>query len=374
MLIAVLVPFALVLCVEGLLRLGFWRIEPSLRLDYQGFIRPHISEKSGAFKYLFERDRDLFWRGRPGAVWIGSKSDPSKQVRMNSLGFRCREFSIKKPSSVFRVVCLGDSRTFGMGVSQEQTYPSQLERLLQKRCPNKRIEVINCGILGYTVFQGWQLFERRVTAMDPDVVTVLFDFNDQLPAEHPDSVYYYNAHSWAGRLKQKLRRSKLFVVFENLVLRIRAKLRPKPAPEVLVGADQMREEVGAVELGGEMVIKSRRVNEPEYRQTLAKLIDACKSRGILPVVISLPRLSFRPPFVKPQKYYASILSVGREHGVAVIDLLPVFLEYVGSANEALQRQRAKELLFDNCHPTALGDALIARAIARWLADSRQLPC
>ena len=41
------------------------------------------------------------------------------------------EFEVEKPKDTFRVISVGDSFTFGWGVANDETYPQQLEELLE---------------------------------------------------------------------------------------------------------------------------------------------------------------------------------------------------------------------------------------------------
>ena len=84
---------------------------------------------------LFEPGQDFIDRVRP---------DLSFRVRINSQGFRGGEFPLtKRPGSV-RVLCIGDSYTFGPYVEDDQTFPARLERSLKERAgEDAAIEVIN---------------------------------------------------------------------------------------------------------------------------------------------------------------------------------------------------------------------------------------
>lgn len=76
---------------------------------------------------------------------------------------------------VIRIVCLGDSSTFGMNVEEADTYPRQLAALLDEAQPG-RFEVMNLGVPGYTSRQGLELLRREVLGLQPDVVTFAFGF------------------------------------------------------------------------------------------------------------------------------------------------------------------------------------------------------
>ena len=57
--------------------------------------------------------------------------------KVNSLGLRDREFSRTRPEGQIRILCLGNSTTYGAGVAMEDTYPKQLEDLLRQRYPDR---------------------------------------------------------------------------------------------------------------------------------------------------------------------------------------------------------------------------------------------
>ena len=70
------------------------------------------------------------WDLIPGATGTGGLG---KKYRINAAGFReDMEYPLPKTEEAFRIMAIGDSFTFGMGVDLENTYSKQLERLLQK--------------------------------------------------------------------------------------------------------------------------------------------------------------------------------------------------------------------------------------------------
>src|SRR5215467_1125268 len=48
-----------------------------------------------------------------------------KPVIINHEGFRSEEIVPQKDRSNLRIICLGDSQTFGNGVAQDETYPAR---------------------------------------------------------------------------------------------------------------------------------------------------------------------------------------------------------------------------------------------------------
>lgn len=106
----------------------------------------------------------------------------NKNMGVNSKGFRDREFSVNKPKNTFRIICLGDSVTFGWPNKSEEAYAKRLEALLNEKIKTYRFEVINAGVLGYASYQGLKYLETEIIKYHPDLVTVHFGPNDAAPA------------------------------------------------------------------------------------------------------------------------------------------------------------------------------------------------
>lgn len=65
----------------------------------------------------------------------------------NSFGIRNKEISSPKDSTIFRILCLGDSYTWGAGLNEDQLITVKLETLLNA-WGKKDFQVINAGIPG----------------------------------------------------------------------------------------------------------------------------------------------------------------------------------------------------------------------------------
>jgi lysophospholipase L1-like esterase len=120
------------------------------------------------------KDSQLGWIMRPGQDTFTI----DKRVTTNSLGFRSPEPDPRRNAKGLRVVCLGDSQTFGNGVSQDDTYPAQLQALLASRNPEAGAAVINTGVRGYSTTQEVDLLFRIAPQLSPHVVTLGFYLND----------------------------------------------------------------------------------------------------------------------------------------------------------------------------------------------------
>lgn len=98
--------------------------------------------------------------------------------QINNLGFRGKDFDPVKPAGTFRILCLGESSTFGYKDRDAYTYPAILQRLLDERDPDMKIEVINCGIPHANSDNILAMFRHELVSYDPDLVTYYAGYND----------------------------------------------------------------------------------------------------------------------------------------------------------------------------------------------------
>lgn len=142
------------------------------------------SEKQSA---IFEGDALLLWRLKPNlnkVVWDFTI------LSTNAQHFRSDYPVSKKDPGVFRIVCLGDSVTFGYRVPPVWPekpsdydpawlpYPALLEKQLRAANPSRRIEVITMAVPGYSSHQGLAWLRRDIDWLQPDLLTVSFGWND----------------------------------------------------------------------------------------------------------------------------------------------------------------------------------------------------
>ena len=131
-------------------------------------------------------------------------------VEINSYGLRGGEFSVEK-ADTFRIVCMGNSCTFGNEVKLSETYPYILERRLKQKLGEK-VQVINAGIPGYSSYQGKILWSEKIAALKPDVVIVSYGFNDRrtVPdAEWQDGEAFFRRDAKAQSRMEFFRKSYL---------------------------------------------------------------------------------------------------------------------------------------------------------------------
>src|SRR6266702_3402666 len=114
-----------------------WRARPSVRRRYIDVFSPAQNED----------ERTALVRRFLPTVPDALRNNPVWEIALNSHGFRDAEFPREKRPSTFRIVCLGDSWTFGANVGQDQAYPQRLKALLRREFPSADFEVFNLGVL-----------------------------------------------------------------------------------------------------------------------------------------------------------------------------------------------------------------------------------
>ncbi|MFH1801154.1 MAG: hypothetical protein ABH891_09985 [Candidatus Omnitrophota bacterium] len=108
------------------------------------------------------------WELKPNISSRGTWGD-NQVLHSNSRGIRGQaEHSYIKNKGRLRILCLGDSFTFGEGVSDSETYPHYLQQMLPDA------EVINMGVHGYGHDQMLIYLKEEGVKYQPDIVILGF--------------------------------------------------------------------------------------------------------------------------------------------------------------------------------------------------------
>lgn len=128
-----------------------------------------VQTPSGGLKYFNEPKANTVEEVTED--WLTHK--PKYTINNDSLNERF-DYPVKKEKSVFRIITLGDSFTFGANIDTKDNYSEQLEDLLHERCSdNKTYEVINLGVRGYDVQYMNERYQKRGAKYKPDLVIAL---------------------------------------------------------------------------------------------------------------------------------------------------------------------------------------------------------
>jgi HEAT repeat protein len=145
----------LLLGLEGAGRLYEWKFPPP---DVAGYIWDWQVEWQGDFP-----------------IATGSRR-PFPVEALNGDGFRDRWHSPEKADPEPRVICLGDSVTFGAEIPADQAYPQVLEGRLRSR--GQWVDVMNAGMPGWSTRQERIAYTRILRRYRPDLVILGVCLND----------------------------------------------------------------------------------------------------------------------------------------------------------------------------------------------------
>jgi len=139
------------------------------------------------------------------------------EITTNSLGLRDRPLE-DQPASASRILVLGDSITFGWGVSVENTFPQVLEKELAAN--GKSARTINSGVPGYNTRQELTFLKLYGDRLHPGSIVLLYVDND-VDAIDPSRVHMGIRPRFrndpAGVLDYSLSRSRLYFMMRHII-------------------------------------------------------------------------------------------------------------------------------------------------------------
>lgn len=286
-----------VLALEGFLRWSYpKKAWPVLRLYYQ---------------YAHEIGYELV----PGVAGTGSFGEA---IVINSHGLRDVERPWAKPPGVTRILTLGDSFTFGMKVEAASSYPKALEAMLNGSGDGRRYDVINAGVVAYSLCQERKWLGLKGWRYEPDLILVGF-FADDPHCQGEESGQrfleprVYRTFTRVSVLYNFLRNS--YNVFKarylewwrpgwtgGLEARARSLERSRftyHSEEEWVEAtkDLKRIKAGAAERGAALLVvvipDAGQVGFPEHQNSTRQLLAICEDEGIA-CIDTTPRFEATP--------------------------------------------------------------------------------
>jgi hypothetical protein len=99
-------------------------------------------------------------------------------IKTNRDGLRDVDHSVEKPENQYRIICIGDSFTEGIGASIDSTWPALLEHELSKITTKKKVNVFNAGISSSDIFYGYYLLKNKMLKYSPDMVLLALSSSD----------------------------------------------------------------------------------------------------------------------------------------------------------------------------------------------------
>jgi lysophospholipase L1-like esterase len=297
---------------------------------------------------IFEGDPLLLWRLKPNldeAIWDFTV------VSTNAQRFRADYPINAKPAGTFRIVCLGDSVTFGYRVPpvwperpkdynpEWQPFPMLLEKELRNANPTRHIEVFPMAVPGYTSHQGLAWLRRDIEYLRPDMVIASFGWNDVSLSDAPDREAIDTRWSPVA-IRWLIDHSQAFA---HATRWLRSRNNVKPVPRTPVP----------------------RVSQKEYVDNFNAIVRLAKDHAAAVIVIGAP---YRDSVTNPaeaqlmSQYRTSLKSDMQQSQTPYLEILEL-TEAAGTVNQGF----FGELI----HPNHMGHRLMAAELLKLMAQ-RQL--
>ncbi len=147
-------------------------LETILRAVYRFKSSPRGSARIPVAKtYRLSENKNLLYELLPDSKVINK----GIEFVINSFGFRDKNYQTGKGNKI-RLICVGDSITYGWTVSLEDTYHKQLEKRFQTE--GYDVEVMGMGVVGYNTIQEYHLIKEKALDFNPDMIILQIAMND----------------------------------------------------------------------------------------------------------------------------------------------------------------------------------------------------
>lgn len=130
--------------------------------------------------YAFPRDyfkKNEFYGYELAPHFKGTYSQPEFSISINTNSQGMRDNEHPASAGEYRVLVLGDSSSFGIGVELKDTYLSLLEEMLNAR-GGRKISILKAGVPGYSAYNEKIYLEKKGIRYQPSLVMVQFWWDD----------------------------------------------------------------------------------------------------------------------------------------------------------------------------------------------------
>ncbi len=327
----------------------------------------HVSV-GGKVNRTMREDEQLLWRMSPGEY-----DDAGVHVRINGMGMRGAELTQPKEPGALRILFMGDSSVYGFGVLESKAFPYLTRDMLAEKL-DRKVEVANAAVPGYSSTQCRIFFEDNLAKIRPDVVVIAALWSDLMPTQWTDEQLLRRFSSAGYRFNKSarllMRHSSLFKLLEARIVSAR------PIPEnrqlfwqnILEGSDEGRQRVSAA----------------QHAKNLRAICERCKRENIAVALLVLPYNYYLKYKANEEKSEKNARTTDGSPGSGDPNLIKLLKNYRTASEEYstafcnmqdIHRRypldKTKDLFLDTIHPSVSGHALIAKELSAQLEKKLQ---
>jgi len=176
----------IVVCIS--LIFAFVAAELGLRSFYNTLVKNYPCAEQGHPAYTIKQcptsqdrlnamrfSRDLLYTPEPNSIGKGWSTDAHGFRNNGSLRLSSGQDT---PLKKIKIAVTGGSTAWGVGVTDDQTLPAVLQKLLADRCQGSKVIVWNAAISAQTSGQERRRFETDILPLKPDIHIAFTGFND----------------------------------------------------------------------------------------------------------------------------------------------------------------------------------------------------
>lgn len=241
-----------------------------------------------------------------------------------------------------RIVCVGDSNTYGLWVKRPEAYPQVLQQAFAAGLTSEKIDVVNLGAPGTNSSRLRAKLGEILLTLRPDVILLMVGANDLWTAPAP--IDDEAPSDWSYILWQHSRLFRLVYMQRRVFDREQFELSFKGGREGTAVARSGDKEIDLTWTGR---ARSRVAWQSGLRDNLGAMFVNARSAGVELIVLTYP--SDRSAYGLANSI---IREAATESGFPLVDLASVFSDACPSGN-------CPEIFLPDQHPTALGYQLVA---------------
>jgi len=197
----------------------------------------------------------------------------------NSRGTLGTEFKVEKPPDTYRILLLGDSSPVGLGLkSRKEAFGEQFLELLKQNYPDRKLELINASVSGYTSAQGLIWFLKYGVKLRPDLLLIHFGNNDASYNGYLEDKEILPKSLWVADLQSILGNSAIYQSLRAFFVPLKEKV-----------------------LGGRRRTEARltvRVSDQNYLENLQEILEAARKVGTNTILVTVPVPREWPPAIE----------------------------------------------------------------------------
>lgn len=283
---------------------------------------------------IYRPDEQLLWVPIPGKHKVTEVNHEPETI--SPQGFRYKQVLSLQHPGIYRIFTFGDSVTMGWGVSDDNLYSAQLERLLNSQsCSGSKFQVVSAGVNAYPQVLTVRRLERVLQdGYQPQALVLAFSFNTGFDRLADLTGAEKEQFLKRVELKSIVRRSALYNFTIEGVLRniVYYRLRGR----IMLGTWDTAAAIP---------------NPPadHYIKELQAAKDAADAHHAQLIFLLM---GTRGEFESHHPYQKAMYQFAVENHISLVNMMDI-----------VKDQNQDAVFMDHVHPTVLGDKLIAEQLA-----------